>query len=103
MPDARRGGTRLKILDALSMAKPIVATTMALEGIDVRPEQEVLVADSPEAFVAQIRRLIDDAVLRQCLSTNGRAFVERRFSWHVIGHQLERAFRDAVTSRRRHG
>lgn len=96
------GGTRLKILDALSMGKPIVATTMALEGIDVEPEQEVLVGDTCDAFVAQIQRLMRDQALRQRLSANGRAFVERWFSWEVIGQELETAFREAVARKRRH-
>ena len=97
------GGTRLKVLDALSMGKPIVATTMALEGIGVVPEQDVLVGDTPEVFVRQIQRLIQDQALRQRLSTNGRTFVEQRFSWEVIGQQLQGAFRDAVAARHRLG
>ncbi len=96
------GGTRLKVLDALSMAKPIVATTMALEGIDVVPERDVLVGDTPDAFVRQIQRLLQDHALRQRLATNGRTFVERHFSWEVIGRQLEGALRDAVARRHRH-
>ena len=95
------GGTRLKVLDALSMGKPIVATTMALEGIDVVPEHDVLVGDTPEEFVTQIQRLLRDQTLRRRLSANGRAFVEQRFSWDVVGDQLQAAFRDAVASRRR--
>ena len=69
--------------------------------IDVVPEQDVLVGDTREAFVRQIQRLMQDPALRRRLSVNGRAFVERRFSWDVIGHQLEGAFRDAVASRHR--
>jgi glycosyltransferase involved in cell wall biosynthesis len=97
------GGTRLKILDALSMGKPIVATTMALEGIDVVQEQDVLVGDTPEDFVNQVQRLIQDQSLRRRLSANGRAFVERHFSWEVIGKQLEGAFRKAIAERSRRG
>ena len=96
------GGTRLKVLDALSMGKPIVATTMALEGIDVAPEQDVLVGDTPEAFVSQIQRLLQDHALRRRLATNGRSFVEQKFSWEVVGRQLQGAFRDAVAARQRH-
>ena len=86
------GGTRLKILDALSMGKPIVATTMALEGIDVTPEKEVLVADTPDEFVRQIQRVMHDDALAPELSRNGREFVERKFSWEVIGREMERVF-----------
>ena len=51
------GGTRLKILDALSMSKPIVSTTMGCEGIDITPGLDVLLADTPDEFVEQVARL----------------------------------------------
>jgi polysaccharide biosynthesis protein PslH len=85
------GGTRLKILDALAMGMPIVSTSMALEGIPVSNECEVLVAESPDEFARQIGRLVADEALCSRLSTNGRAFVERHFAWPVIGRQLRAA------------
>jgi glycosyltransferase involved in cell wall biosynthesis len=94
------GGTRLKILDALSMGVPIVSTTMGLEGIHVAPERDVLVADTPEEFVRQIGRLTADAELRTRLSTNGRAFVEEHFAWSAIGRRLRQTFFEI--SRKRH-
>lgn len=83
------GGTRLKILDALAMAKPIVATTMALEGIDVAAGSDVLVADTPQQFVAQVRRVVEDDRLRASLQANARSFAERNFSWPVIGRRMQ--------------
>ncbi len=97
------GGTRLKILDALSMGVPIVATGMALEGIDVTPGTDVLVADEPAEFVDQIGRLVRDASLRAQLSDNGRRFVEQHFAWPVIREHMETAFAAAAETRRRRG
>ena len=96
------GGTRLKILDALAMGVPIVATQMALEGIDVQPENDVLVADTPAEFVRQIVRAVGDDALWQRLHTNGRAFVERHFSWPVIRREMEAAFRSPGRARASH-
>ena len=87
------GGTRLKILDALAMGVPIVATAMALEGIDVVAERDVLIADGPEEFANQIMRLVGDDRLCDQLRTNGRAFVEQHFAWPVIRRHMEAAFR----------
>jgi glycosyltransferase involved in cell wall biosynthesis len=75
------GGTRMKILDALAQGMPIVATTVACEGLDVVPERHLLIADSPEGFVAQIGRLFDDPDLRMELSKNARALAEDVYSW----------------------
>lgn len=96
------GGTRLKILDALAMSRPIVATTMALEGIPLKPEQEVLVADTPDAFVRQIGRLVADPALGRRIASSGRAFVERQFAWPAIGESLRKALDSAAESRRPH-
>ena len=82
------GGTRLKILDALAMGKPIVATTMAYEGISVTPDLNVLVADTPNDFVRQIGRLFDDRDLRTALADEARRFVLEHYSWSVIGDHL---------------
>ncbi len=82
------GGTRLKILDALSMGKAIVGTTMAYEGINITPEKNVLVADNPEEFVTQVGRIIENPDLRDSLSREARAFVCNNFSWEVIGNKL---------------
>ena len=90
------GGTRLKILDALAMAKPIVGTTMAYEGISVTPEKNALVADTPEAFVDQIGRLVKDSSLRRQVGEEARKFVIDNYSWPVIGDQLGDCYRNII-------
>lgn len=90
------GGTRLKILDALSQGTPLVSTTMGCEGIDVVPGQHVLLADTPDEFVQQIGRLCSDAELFSSLARNGRRFVERRYSWNVIGERLRAAYTNVL-------
>jgi sugar transferase (PEP-CTERM/EpsH1 system associated) len=87
------GGTRVKILDALSMGKAIVATTMAVEGIDVTPEKNVLIANNPAEFVEQIGRIINDSQLRDRLGTEARKFVIDNYSWDVIGNKLGGLYR----------
>lgn len=87
------GGTRLKILDALAMGKAIISTTMGCEGIDVTPDKNVLIADSPVEFVAQIKRLHDDPALRQNLGRAAREFVIEHYSWGKIGKDLSVVYR----------
>jgi glycosyltransferase involved in cell wall biosynthesis len=86
------GGTRLKILDALSMQKAIVGTTMAYEGIAVTPEKNVLVANTPSEFVSQIGRLLHDNETRQRIGKEGRQFVIKNYSWRVIGDKLNQIY-----------
>ncbi len=90
------GGTRLKVLDALAMAKPLVATGLAVEGLGLEEEVHYLRAETPAEYVRQIRRLEADVALRERLARAGRALVERRYAWEVIGGKLETAYREAV-------
>ncbi len=57
------GGTRIKILEAFSRRRAVVATSVALEGIDARHEQQALVADTPEEFAAACIRLMNSPAL----------------------------------------
>jgi glycosyltransferase involved in cell wall biosynthesis len=93
-------GTRLKILDAMAMECALVATEFAVEGLGLLPDVHYLRAERPETFERQIRRLRDDPALVRRLAAAGRAVVEARFAWSVIGTQLESAYRIAVTPRR---
>jgi len=92
------GGTRLKILDALSMSKPIVSTTMGCEGIDITPGVDVLLADTPDEFVDQVARLRSDAGLRQGITKAARELAIRRYSWDVIGNQLATVYRSLTAA-----
>jgi glycosyltransferase involved in cell wall biosynthesis len=92
------GGTRLKILDALVMAKPLVATGLAVEGLDLVDEVHYLKAETGEEFVAQINRLENDHTLCRSLALRGQRFVEERYSWDVIGEELARTYEKAASS-----
>jgi len=86
------GGTRLKILDALAMGKPMVSTVRGCEGIEVVDGRHVLLADDPERFAGAIVQLAGDAGLRARLAEAGRSLVERTYSWEVIGDHLGRIY-----------
>lgn len=92
------GGTRLKVLDALAMAKPLVASAIAVEGLDLTDGVHYLRAESVSDFVAQIGRLEASPQLRATLGAAGRRLVADRFGWGVIGHQLETAYQRALSA-----
>jgi glycosyltransferase involved in cell wall biosynthesis len=75
------GGTRLKIFEAMAMAKPIVSTTIGAEGLPVRDEAELLLADTPEEFSAAVVRLLEDEALAKRLGANGCRLVREKYSW----------------------
>ncbi len=52
VPIRTGGGTRIKILEAFAHDRPVVSTSVGAEGLAVRHEREILLADTPEDFVA---------------------------------------------------
>jgi glycosyltransferase involved in cell wall biosynthesis len=88
VPIRQGGGTRLKILEAMALGTPVVATFKGAEGLDLSPGQEVLLADDPADFANQVVRVLRDGVLRRQLATRGRQLVERHYDWAEIGRRF---------------
>lgn len=82
------GGTRIKILDALAQSKPIVSTSIGIEGLALEPDRHLLIGDDPETFARQLGRIFDDVPLRRALARDGRAQVEARYSWPALIQRL---------------
>ena len=82
------GGTRLKILEAMALGTPVVSTRKGAEGLDVTHEQDILVADTPNAFADAVLRLFNDRALRARLASNGRQLVKRMYDWDVCAEVL---------------
>ena len=82
-------GTRIKAFEAMAMGRPVVSTTIGVEGLDVVPGEHLLIADDPAAFIAAILRLLDDSALRISLAANARALIEEKFSWAHVARQFE--------------
>lgn len=86
------GGTRLKVLDAMSAGKAVVSTHLCSEGIDAEDGREILIADSPEGFVEHIESLLMDEKLRTSMAESARAFVEANHDFTKIGEHLNYIF-----------
>jgi glycosyltransferase involved in cell wall biosynthesis len=82
-------GVRLKLLEAFAHGIPVVATSVAAEGIDVRDGVHLLIADDPRSFAAAVIRLLEDRELRSRLSTEARRLVEEKYDWRQIGDRFE--------------
>ncbi|WP_431685877.1 glycosyltransferase family 4 protein [Hahella sp. NBU794] len=82
------GGTKLKVLDALSMSKAMVAHPIACEGIDVEQDKNVVLAETPEAMADKILYLLDKPSLRIDLGRAGRELIERRYSFKAVGDDM---------------
>ena len=89
------GGTRLKIVDALSMGKAIVSTSIGCEGIKVTDKVDIVVADTPRDFADNIIGLIRDRDRREKLMANARKTALEKYSWKTIAPLLNDVYKKA--------
>jgi glycosyltransferase involved in cell wall biosynthesis len=75
------GGTRLKILEAMAMERPIVSTRIGAEGIPCKDGEHILLADSPGDFANAVLRLIRNETLRFQLASHAALWVRRNYNW----------------------
>jgi polysaccharide biosynthesis protein PslH len=81
VPVRSGGGTRLKVVEGLAMAKPMVSTSIGCEGIDVVHDRHLLISDTAETFAASVVSLLNDPARGRALGEAGRTLVERYYSW----------------------
>ena len=90
------GGTRVKILEAQAMGRPVVSTSLGAEGLDVRDGHSILLADDTESFATQVARLLTNVDFASQIAANGRTQVAMEYNWDRIGDRLEGVLRERV-------
>jgi len=93
-------GVKNKILAAMAMQKPIVATSLSIDGLDLADNREVLLADEPRAFAEKVVGLLSDPKTVSRLAGNGLARVQSQYSWAAMGQALEKAIQTVMESRK---
>ena len=92
-------GTRLKILEAWAMARPVVSTSLGAEGLDAVPGRHLLIADDPSHFAGSVLRILGEPALAGELGGAGRSLVTERYSWRGAAGLLEGFFRQVLARR----
>jgi glycosyltransferase involved in cell wall biosynthesis len=83
------GGTPLKLIEALAYGLPVVATSRAVAGLDVRDGEHCLIADGPAPFAAALIGALRDGAAE--LAARGRDLAAERYSVEALSAQLSPA------------
>lgn len=82
------GGTRLKIFEALAMAKAVVSTSVGAEGLPLSDGEHFLRADDPETFASAVVTLVRNADQRRALGCAGQQLMRERFAWPRVAQEF---------------
>ncbi len=86
------GGIKGKVLEAMAMGVPVVASKEAVRGIDCFAEKYALVSDDTEVFANNVVKLLQNNDLYASLSGYGRKIVEENYNWKTIAEKLNRFY-----------
>jgi len=78
------GGTRLKILEAMAIGTPVVATSKGAEGLDAKTGEHLFVTDSADQFADYVLQLLRERDLWHHLATNAKQLVQEKYDWGVV-------------------
>lgn len=88
-------GIQNKVLEAMSMGKPVVATSRACSAISGRDGEHFLTADQPEEFASKIVELLAFPERRHRIGSNASAYVRENHDWGKIAERLVDIYQEA--------
>lgn len=90
------GGTRVKVIESLAAGKAVVATPLAVAGLDVRPGESVLLAEDDAQLAEAIAGLLEDADARRRLESAARRWASERDGWDAFVSAYEQLYEDLL-------
>lgn len=88
------GGTRLKILEAMALGRPMVSTTIGCEGIEARNGEQLFIADTPEQFARYTLELLRDKQQWLDMTRQARALSVERYDWDLVARNHIRLYEE---------
>lgn len=89
-------GIQNKLLEAMACATPVVSTSLCTSALLVKPDEEIILADSPQAFADRVVELLNDPVRCQKIGESGLEYVQRHHDWKNITSHLVKIYSEAI-------
>ncbi|MGZ0174970.1 MAG: glycosyltransferase family 4 protein, partial [Planctomycetales bacterium] len=96
VPILEGSGTRVKILEAMTLGNPVVSTIIGAEGIQATDGKDILLRDQPAEFAEAVQKVLADQALFDSLQANGRHLVDTVYDWRIVGDQLNATIDDLL-------
>lgn len=86
-------GVQIKILQAFSCGLPVIATSMGAEGINYTDTENILIADTPDAFFDSVEKLVNDKISYQSIKENALNLIKKQYSRNAEFESLGKLFK----------
>ena len=96
-------GTRLKILEAMALGRPVVSTSLGCEGLAAVDGEHLLIANAADDFAGKVVALLRDQRLRQQIVEAGRRLVVSHYDWDALAQRLAQIYAAVATEGDTHG
>ena len=96
VPLRSAGGMRVKIIEGLALGKPIITSSIGIEGIDALHEEHIMIANNKEEYISAIRKLKKDPHFKENLKINARKLIQEKYDRKNIIKNLELFYKDLI-------
>ncbi|MFV1882888.1 MAG: glycosyltransferase [Balneola sp.] len=94
-------GMQNKIIEAMSCEVPVVTTHNGLEGLFAIPDEEILVADTPNTYAQAVIDLLSDQKLSDTIAINSRKYVQKYHSWTMSNGKISDLYIEVLADKLR--
>jgi glycosyltransferase involved in cell wall biosynthesis len=92
-------GVKIRVLQAMAVGKPVIATSMVGTGIDVTSGKNIILADEPQDFADRVVELLSDKRLRESIGSAARRLMEEKHNWEKLTDQLNEVLESVVKAK----
>lgn len=84
VPILNGAGIQNKVLESMLIGTPVVASSIAADGIQATDNEQLLIAKNQEEFTQKIELLLESTELREKIGSSGKEYIENHFTWNAL-------------------
>lgn len=87
-------GTKYKVLEAIATKTPVVATPLAIEGLELEDKKEVLVEKTASELALKSIKLLNNPAFGQKIASQAYQILKNKYNWGAISSDLDKIYQN---------